>query len=246
MILSRSRGIGRRLIPLGSLARVPDVALGLDGDKLLGLGDGTLATLLAVVAAVLGALVGARLPGGQLVDLADAHHPRDNASRGPSANKPIDAGAEADADGVRLDGAVDDVEDSGVEVSEGAALETSDAGSGDGRRGLGDKVASVDVSSTVGPDQRVLGVSCAGHQALGRGAGADGHEAGEVKGAELHVGHGNVERSKFGRQDLGEGGQGGADGSFGGVKGRVDGRNDGWGEDEDLGRDPFLSDGAKP
>lgn len=133
-----------------------------------------------------------------------------------------------------------------MEVSEGAALETSDAGSGNGRRGLGNKVASVDVSSTVGPDQRVLGVSCAGHQALGWRAGADGHEAGEVEGAELHVGHGDVERSQFGRQDLGEGRQSGADGSFGGVEGRVDGRDDGGGENEDLGRDPFLSDGAKP
>ncbi|TFB02511.1 hypothetical protein CCMA1212_005047 [Trichoderma ghanense] len=156
------------------------------------------------------------------------------------------AGAEADADRVGLDGAVDDVEDGGVEVAEGAALEAADAGAGDGRRRLGDKVAAVDVPGAVGPDQRVLGVSGVGDEALGRRAGADLHEAGEVKGAELHVGHGDVERAQLGRQDLGEGRQRGADGGLGGVEGRVDGRDDGRGEDEDLGRDPFLADGVEP
>ena len=245
-ILLRSRSIDRRLLPLGRLARAPDIIIGLDGDKLLALGDGSLRAVLAVVAAVLGALVRARLPGGQLVYLADAHHPRDEAPRGPPADEAVDAGAEADADSVGLDGAVDDIKNGGVEVAEGAALEAADAGAGDGRRRLGDKVASVDVPGAVGPDQRVLGVAGVGNQALGRRAGADGHEAGEVKGAELHVGHGDVERAQFGRQDLGEGRQGGADGGLGGVEGRVDGGDDGRGEDEDLGRDPFLADGVEP
>lgn len=51
----RSGGLRSRFLPLGSLSRVPDVALRLDGNELLGFGDGSLCTL--VVTAILGAFV---------------------------------------------------------------------------------------------------------------------------------------------------------------------------------------------
>lgn len=54
-ILLRSGGLGSGFLPLGSLSRVPDVALGLDGNELLGFGDGSLCAL--VVTAVLGAFI---------------------------------------------------------------------------------------------------------------------------------------------------------------------------------------------
>lgn len=51
----RSGGLRSRLLPLGSLPRVPDVALGLDGNELLGFGDGSLCAL--IVTAILGAFI---------------------------------------------------------------------------------------------------------------------------------------------------------------------------------------------
>lgn len=85
-----------------------------------------------------------------------------------------------------------------------AALEASDAGSGNGRASLRDKVAAVDVSRAVRPDERLLRV--AGRvRALAQRSIASGHEACKVKCTELHVGDGDIERSEFGGKDLGEG-----------------------------------------
>lgn len=74
---------------------------------------------------------------------------------------------------------------------------------------------------------------------------SSGHKAGKVKGAELHVGNGDIKRSKFGSENLGKSRKGRADSRLGGMEGRVNGRDDGRRKHKDLGRDPFLPDGVQ-
>lgn len=192
----------------------------------------------------MGRLLVCSLPGRQLINLADAHQPRDQAAGCPAADEAVHAGAQADADGIAGDAAVDDVKDGVVQAAQRAALEAADARAGNGGAGLRDKVAAVDVARAVWPHERLLRVP-GGVGALAERGVARGHEAGKVKGAELHVGDGDIERAELGGQDLGEGGERGADGGLGSVEGRVDGGDDGGREDEDLGRLPLVADGLQ-
>lgn len=234
--------------PLNSRAlRLPHVAL-----RVLGHGDEVLAVAAAAgVAAVQRAVVRTRLPRGQLVHAADAHHPRDQTARHPAADEAVDVGAEADAHGAAGDGAVDHVEDGVVQVAQVAALEPADAAGRDGGGALDHEVTAVGVARVVGPHEGLGGFDvdargAAVHEGPLGGVGAlGGLEAGEVEGAELDVGDGDAEGSQLGGQDLGEGGEGGGDGGLGGVEGRVDGGDDGRGEDQDLGRGPLLARGAQ-
>lgn len=135
------------------MSATPNVGLGWNGDelgrRLSSLGVSVLALLIS-----LGALVRARLPGGQLIHPADSHHPRDEASGGPSSDESVDAGAKADTHGVSNDGAIDHIKDRVMEASQRAAPQTADTASRDGRAGLCHKVFGINMSGTLRPDER--------------------------------------------------------------------------------------------
>lgn len=127
-----------------------------------------------------------------------------------------------------------------MEATQRASLQPTDASSRNGRASLSDKVTCIDMSCTFWPDQRFLRISSTEQSLLGHTHSCR-YKAGEIKGAELHVGDGNIEWSKFGSQDLSEGRKCGANSRLGSVKRWVNGRDDRWREDEDLWRDPFLA-----
>lgn len=170
-----------------------------------------------------------------MVNLSDTHHPGHETSGSPSPHEAVHASSEANADGCGGDGAVDDIKDGVVQVSQRAALEPTNTTTGDCGTGLGNKVSTINVPRTVWPNKGVLWVASDHGSSL-----SGGYEAREVKGTQLHVGDGNVKRPKLCGQNLSKGGESRANGGFGSVEGRVNGRNDGWREDKNLGRDPFL------
>lgn len=202
--------------------------------QMLVLDDGhelaALAQLAVLVALALALLAGAAvvmattptLPRAQLVHFLNPHHPGHHAARRPAADEAVEPGAEADAHDVGLLGAVDDVEDGRVQVAQGAAAQPADAAGGDGGRRLRHEVARVGVARGLGPVQRLGRVQ----------ARARRREAREVEGAQLDVRDGDGQRAQLARQHLGEGREGRAHRGFGRVEGRVDGGDDGRGEDE--------------
>ena len=125
-------------------------------------------------------------------------------------------------------------------MSKRAALESADTSPRNSGVGLGHKVAAVRVPGAIRPQQRLLWVSSIHRQRL---PGWD--KAGEVECAQLQMRHWDVEGPQLSSQHICESRQGRAYSSLRRVEWRVDRRDDGRSEDEDLWRDPFLADGLE-
>lgn len=178
------------------------------------------------------ARVPARLPRRELIHTPHAHNPPDERTWHELAHEPVQVRAEADPHNAAAVGAIDDVENGGVQITQRGTSHPADPARRDGRGRGGDEVAPVGLAGRIGPRERL------GRRAQQTGLGGPRGEAGEVKGAQLEVGHGDAEGPQLGGEDVGEGREGRAHGGLGSVEGRVDGRDDGWGEDEHARRGP--------
>lgn len=126
-----------------------------------------------------------------------------------------------------------------MEASQRAAPKADDAAARDGGTRLGDKVSAINVTSTIRPNEGVLGISSS-NKILTRTSRR--HKTREIKCAQLHVSDRDVQRAKLSGENFSEGRQCRAYCCFRCVERRVDGRNDGRRKHEDLWRHPFLAD----